>query len=120
MSARQREHFRVILQRKQLELIQEVDRTMDHMQGEITNLPDPTDQASQAEEFGIVLKMRERERHLFLKIAQALRRIESEDYGYCETCGAEIRLARLEARPEASECIDCKTLSERQEKQLLG
>ena len=54
----------------------------------------------------------------FKKINEALDRIEDGDYGYCEKCGEEVGVSRLEARPTAELCIDCKTLDEIREKQL--
>jgi DnaK suppressor protein len=55
---------------------------------------------------------------LIKKIDESLKDIESGDYGFCETCGIEIGIRRLEARPTATLCIDCKTLDEIREKQL--
>ena len=64
------------------------------------------------------LRNRDRERKLIKKIEETIAKIESQDYGYCESCGVEIGLKRLEARPTATLCIDCKTLDEVREKQL--
>jgi len=99
-------------------LMEEVDRTLDHMQHDAANFPDPTDRATQESEFSLELRTRDRERKLIKKIDEALSNIESGDYGYCETCGVEIGLRRLEARPTATQCIDCKTLDELREKQM--
>lgn len=120
MSAGQLEHFRKILEAWRSELMQEVDRTVTHMQDESTALPDINDRATQEEEFAIELRTRDRERKLIRKIEQSLQAIEEEDYGYCDTCGIEIGLRRLEARPTATQCIDCKTLAEIKEKQNHG
>jgi DnaK suppressor protein len=120
MSGEQLEHFRMILLRWRQELMEEVDRTMHHMQDEAANFPDPADRASQEEEFSIELRTRDRERKLIKKIDQTIDRIDQEDYGYCDTCGVEIGLRRLEARPTASQCVDCKTLDEIKERQQLG
>jgi len=98
----------------------EVDRTLNTMQDEITALPDVNDRATQEEEFAIELRTRDRERKLIRKIEQSLQTIKDEDYGFCETCGIEIGLRRLEARPTATLCIDCKTLAEIKEKQNNG
>ena len=98
----------------------EVDRTLNTMQDESTALPDVNDRATQEEEFAIELRTRDRERKLIRKIEQSLEDIKSGDYGYCETCGIEIGLRRLEARPTATQCIDCKTLAEIKEKQNNG
>jgi len=120
MSLPQREHFRSILGAWKQELMQEVDRTVHHMQDESGSLPDPNDRATQEEEFSLELRTRDRERKLIKKIDSTLERIEKDDYGYCDDCGVEIGIRRLEARPTATLCIDCKSLQEIKEKQLLG
>jgi RNA polymerase-binding transcription factor len=89
-----------------------------HMQDEAANFPDPADRASQEEEFSLELRTRDRERKLIKKIDQTLQRIEEDDYGFCDSCGVEIGIRRLEARPTATLCIDCKTLAEIKEKQV--
>lgn len=118
MNEAQIEHFRRILQNWKRELMREVDRTVHHMQDEAANFPDPNDRATQESEFSLELRTRDRERRLIKKIEEALEHLERGDYGYCETCGVEIGLRRLEARPTATQCIDCKTLDEIREKQL--
>lgn len=120
MSLPQRDHFRNILHAWKEELMQEVDRTVHHMQDESGSLPDPNDRATQEEEFSLELRTRDRERKLIKKIDSTLERIEKDDYGYCDDCGVEIGIRRLEARPTATLCIDCKSLQEIKEKQLLG
>ena len=117
MNEAQVEHFRAILQNWKSELMHEVDRTVHHMQDEAANFPDPNDRATQESEFSLELRTRDRERKLIKKIEEALTNLERGDYGYCETCGVEIGLRRLEARPTATQCIDCKTLDEIREKQ---
>ena len=118
MSPAQEEHFREILLAWKRELMEEVDRTVHHMQDEATNFPDPNDRASQESEFSLELRTRDRERKLIKKIDEALTRIEDHEYGYCEACGVDIGIRRLEARPTATLCIDCKTLDEIREKQM--
>jgi DnaK suppressor protein len=118
MNDAQLQHFSNILNNWKSELMQEVDRTVHHMQDEAANFPDPNDRATQESEFSLELRTRDRERRLIKKIDESLRDIESGDYGYCETCGIEIGIRRLEARPTATLCIDCKTLDEIREKQL--
>jgi DnaK suppressor protein len=113
-----RAHFTGILNTWKLELMQEVDRTVHHMQDEAANFPDPADRASQEEEFSLELRARDRERKLIKKIDQTLQLIEDNDYGWCDSCGVEIGIRRLEARPTATQCIDCKTLAEIKEKQI--
>ncbi len=117
MSPRQEEHFVAILKAWKRELMEEVDRTVHHMQDEAANFPDPNDRASQESEFSLELRARDRERKLIKKINETLKKIESHEYGYCEVCGEEIGVRRLEARPTATMCIDCKTIDELREKQ---
>lgn len=117
MSPEQGEHFRQILLAWRQSLMEEVDRTVHHMQDEATNFPDPNDRATQESEFSLELRTRDRERKLIKKIDEALARITDGEYGYCEACGVEIGIRRLEARPTATLCIDCKTLDEIREKQ---
>ncbi|GLP95628.1 RNA polymerase-binding protein DksA [Paraferrimonas sedimenticola] len=120
MSAEQHKHFRIILEAWRNQLREEVDRTVNHMQDEAANFPDPVDRAAQEEEFSIELRTRDRERKLIKKIEKTLQKIEDDDFGFCDTCGIEIGIRRLEARPTADQCIDCKTLAEIKEKQLAG
>lgn len=117
MNDAQKEHFRKILLRWRQELMSEVERTVTHMKDDSSNHPDPTDRATQEEEFAIELRTRDRERKLLKKIDDTLALLDTDDYGYCESCGIEIGLRRLEARPTATLCIECKTLQEMQEKQ---
>ena len=118
MSPAQVEHFRLLLLDWKHDLLEEVDRTVHHMQDEAANFPDPNDRATQEEEFALELRTRDRERKLIKKINDALAALDNNDYGYCEQCGVEIGVRRLEARPTATLCIDCKTLDEIKEKQL--
>ena len=111
-------HFRNILNLWKKELMEEVDRTMHYMQDEAANFPDPNDRASQESDFTLELRARDRERKLIKKIDEALQRLDNHEYGECETCGVEIGIRRLEARPTATLCIDCKTLDEIREKQM--
>ncbi len=120
MNEKQREHFKHILRNWKAELMQEVDRTVSHMKGEAANFPDPADRATQEEEFSLELRTRDRERKLIKKIDATMERIEQDDYGFCDACGVEIGIKRLEARPTANLCIDCKTLDEIKERQDLG
>ncbi|TGD70926.1 RNA polymerase-binding protein DksA [Mangrovimicrobium sediminis] len=120
MNEKQQEHFRAILLRWKSELMQEVDRTVTHMKDEAANFPDPADRATQEEEFSLELRTRDRERKLIKKIDSTMERIDQDDYGFCDACGVEIGIKRLEARPTANLCIDCKTLDEIKEKQELG
>ena len=117
MSAKQLAHFSAILTSLKEELGEDIDRTVHTMQDEATVFADPNDRASQESDIALELRNRDRERKLIKKINESLSTIESGDYGYCESCGVEIGLKRLEARPTASLCIDCKELEERKEKQ---
>lgn len=117
MSAGQHEHFRQMLLSWKQELMEEVDRTMHHMQEDAANYADPSDRATQEEEFSLELRTRDRERKLIKKIDKTLDNIDRDDYGFCESCGIEIGIRRLEARPTATQCIDCKTLAEIKERQ---
>ncbi|MCF6193143.1 MAG: RNA polymerase-binding protein DksA [Kangiellaceae bacterium] len=118
MNEKQVVHFRSILDAWKLQLMEEVDRTVTHMKDEAANFPDPVDRASQEEEFSIELRTRDRERKLLKKIGQSIQDINDEEYGYCESCGIDIGIRRLEARPTATLCIDCKTLDEIKEKHV--
>ncbi len=118
MNPTQTEHFRQLLLNWKRNLMEEVDRTVHHMRDEASNFPDPNDRATQEEEFSLELRTRDRERKLVRKIDEALLTLDTGDYGYCEVCGIEIGAKRLEARPTATLCIDCKTLDEIKERQL--
>lgn len=120
MSDAQIEHFRKILKAWHGQIMEEAERTKSQMQDDVTNFADPADRATQEEEFSLELRNRDRERKLLKKIELTLQHLDSGDYGYCETCGVEIGLRRLEARPTADLCIDCKTLAEIREKQMGG
>jgi DnaK suppressor protein len=120
MSKSQLNHFRTILNEWKTELSQDIDRTVHTMQDELTSYADPNDRASQESDMALELRNRDRERKLIKKIDETLRNIESQDYGYCTGCGEEIGLKRLEARPTATLCIDCKTLDEIREKQMAS
>jgi len=117
MSVTQRAHFRRVLETLKGELSQDIGRTVQAMQEEATVFADPNDRASQESDMSLELRNRERERKLIRKIDETLVRIDKDDYGYCGKCGVEIGLKRLEARPTATLCIDCKTLDEQREKQ---
>lgn len=120
MNEDQLEHFKKILDAWRVQLREEVDRTVTHMQDEAANFPDPVDRAAQEEEFSLELRTRDRERKLIKKIEKTLQLIEDDDFGFCKSCGIEIGIRRLEARPTADLCIECKTLQEIKERQLAG
>lgn len=118
MSPRQLAHFKLILESWKQELLDEVSRTVHHMQDETINHPDPNDRATQETDMALELRSRDRERKLIRKIDETINRIDNHDYGYCDECGVEIGIKRLEARPTAELCVDCKSLQEIREKQL--
>ena len=118
MNDEQIEHFRQILLNWKLSLMEEVDRTVGHMKSDATNFPDPNDRATQEEEFSLELRTRDRERKLIKKIDESISKLDEDEYGYCDGCGVEIGIRRLEARPTANLCIECKTLEEIREKQI--
>lgn len=120
MNENQRAHFRKLLLAWKQELMEEVDRTVNHMKDEAANFPDPADRATQEEEFALELRARDRERKLIKKIDGTIELIDADDYGYCEQCGVDIGIRRLEARPTATLCVDCKTLDEIKERQITG
>lgn len=118
MSATQLEHFKKLLLQWKEELLREAEVTVQDMQASSANFPDPVDRASQEEEFNLELRTRDRERKLLKKIEEALQRIKENNFGYCDDCGSEIGTKRLEARPTATQCIECKTIAEIREKQI--
>ena len=120
MSSKQLEHFKQILIHMKEELGRDIDKTVSAMRDESTVFADPNDRASQESELATELRNRDRERKLIKKCNEMLAKIETGDYGYCEACGIEIGLKRLEARPTATLCIDCKTLAEIRERQMAG
>jgi DnaK suppressor protein len=120
MSAAMKKHFLAVLIDWREHLKEEMQKTFDHLKNKGESYADPIDRASQEEEFAFELRTRDRERKLISKIAMSLDLIKQGDYGYCYACGIEIGVKRLEARPTATHCIDCKTLDEIKEKQLGG
>ena len=118
MNSKQLKHFRAMLEGIKLGLGIDIDRTVHTMQDEATIFADPNDRATQESDMALELRNRDRERKLIKKIDETIAKIDSGDYGYCESCGVEIGLKRLEARPTATLCIDCKTLDEIREKQV--
>ena len=118
MNSKQLTHFRKILTALREEMADDIDRTVHTMQDEATVFADPNDRASQESDIALELRNRDRERKLIKKVNESLASIESGEYGYCESCGVEISLKRLEARPTATLCIDCKTLEEIRERQV--
>jgi DnaK suppressor protein len=115
MSSAQLDHFKNKLNSWRDQLVSDAESTISHIQEDSAQVADINDRATLEEEFALELRTRDRERKLIGKIDKTLHIIEMGDYGYCKTCGAEIALVRLEARPTADECIDCKTIAEKKE-----
>jgi DnaK suppressor protein len=120
MNEAQQAHFQAILEAWKQQLLDEVERTVSHMRDDANHYADPADRATQEEEFALELRTRDRERKLIRKIDKTMDLIRNDDYGFCEQCGVEIGLRRLEARPTATLCVDCKTLEEIREKQRVA
>jgi DnaK suppressor protein len=118
MNPKQLDHFRQIMNDIKAGLGKDIDRTVHTMQDEATVFADPNDRATQESDMGLELRNRDRERKLIKKINEMLAKIDAGEYGYCDNCGVEIGLNRLEARPTATLCIDCKTLDEIRERQV--
>jgi DnaK suppressor protein len=118
MNPRQRAHFKTMLEDMKRDLSRDIERTVHTMQDEATIFADPNDRASQESDMSLELRNRDRERKLIKKIDETIARIDAGEYGFCESCGVEIGLKRLEARPTATLCIDCKTLDEMRERQV--
>ena len=118
MNKKQLVHFRGLLLAWRKELLDDLLRTVHQMRDEMDVHSDPNDRASRETDISLELRSRDRESKLVRKIDEALERIDTGEYGYCEVCGVEIGVERLEARPTAELCIDCKTLDEIREKQM--
>jgi len=119
MNPKQSAHFRNILLAWKTNLLDEVSKTIHLMQDENINHPDPNDRASQETDMSLELRNRDRERKLLKKIDSTVARVDNDDYGWCDRCGIEIGIRRLEARPTAELCVDCKTLNEIKERQMI-
>lgn len=112
------EYFKVLLSERLEELLSQADSTVSGMTAQKENFPDPTDRASLEADRNFMLRIRDREHKLIKKIKKALDRIENGTFGICDTCGEDISIERLKARPVTTQCIDCKTKEEAQEKAL--
>ena len=120
MNKNQQKHFLGMLTAWKEALVEEQEKTEQLIQQDQSNFPDSLDRAAKEEEFMLELRKRERERKLIGKIDLSLKDLADDLYGYCESCGVEIGIKRLEARPTATKCIDCKTVDEIKEKQQFG
>ncbi len=120
MSSAQQKHFKELLHAWRIRLSAKIDEAVSQLKDDPKHFADLNDRATQEEEFTLELKARDREADLMIRIDEALKRLHEGEYGYCEECGIEIGIRRLEARPTATECIDCKTLSEMRQRQAGG
>lgn len=111
-------YFRELLTERLQELLGHADDTVSGMTRQKENFPDPTDRASLESDRNFMLRIRDRENKLIKKIKKALDRIENGTFGICDSCGEDIALPRLKARPVTTLCIDCKTKQEAMEKAL--
>ncbi len=112
------EYFRILLSERLQELLSHADDTVSGMTHHKEHFPDPTDRASLETDRNFLLRIRDRENKLIKKIKTTLERIEDGTFGICETCGEDISVARLKARPVTTQCIECKTKEEAMEKAL--
>ncbi|MCX5887311.1 MAG: RNA polymerase-binding protein DksA [Proteobacteria bacterium] len=116
MDKGKQEYFRLFLRQQLDELISEAEKTVVTMTDKEEHFPDPTDRASLESDRNFLLRIRERERKLILKIKEALKRIDDGTFGICEICGGKITEERLKARPVTTQCIECKMGEEAKEK----
>jgi len=120
MDKERQDYFRKKLEQMYNDLLSEADKTLSEMTGQNDKYPDPTDRASAESDRSFELRIRDRERKLLSKIKSAIERIDNNDFGICDSCGDEISLERLEARPVTTLCIECKTKQENHEKTHAG
>lgn len=110
--------FKKHLEGRLEELLSQAGDTVSGMTTPKENFPDPTDRAALEADRNFMLRIRDREHKLIKKIRQALARMETGDYGICDSCGEDISIKRLKARPVTTQCIDCKSKEEALEKAL--
>jgi len=118
MNKEETERFRTMLSKQLEDLLKEADDTVTGMSNQKESFPDPTDRASHETDRSFMLRIRDRESKLIKKIKKTLARIEEGTFGICDSCGNDISIKRLEARPVTTQCIECKTNAERMEKAL--
>ena len=118
MKKKDLDFFKELLTQQLEELLHQADDTVSGMTAQKENFPDPTDRASLEADRNFMLRIRDREAKLIKKIKSALERIDNGTFGICDSCGEEISVKRLKARPVTTQCIDCKTKQEAQEKAL--
>ncbi len=116
MNPRQKEYFRRKLMAWKEEILRESRSTLSNLQEDVGSLPDLADRASTETDRALELRARDRQRKLINKIEAALRRIDEDEYGYCEETGEPISLARLDARPVATLSLEAQERHERSER----
>ena len=120
MNDAQRAHFRSILETWRKNLLTEAHSTLETMRSSKEGLADEVDVAAYEENFRLELRARDRELKLIRKIDMSIEALKEGEYGFCDDCGTDIGIARLEARPTATKCVECKTIAELKEKQLIN
>jgi DnaK suppressor protein len=118
MKKKDLEFFRALLTERLENLLAKASDTVSGMTDEKASFPDPTDRAAMEADRNFLLRIRDRERKLIVKIREALDRIDKGTYGICEICGEDISVKRLKARPVTTQCIECKTKEEARENAL--
>jgi len=118
MKKKDKEFFKEYLTERLEDLLNQADNTVSGMTETKENFPDPTDRAALEADRNFMLRIRDREAKLIKKIKSALERMENDTYGICDSCGENITLKRLKARPVTTQCIDCKSKEEALEKAL--
>jgi DnaK suppressor protein len=118
MKKKDKEFFKEYLTERLEDLLNQADDTVSGMTETKENFPDPTDRAALEADRNFMLRIRDREAKLIKKIKSGLERMENGTYGICESCGEDISLKRLKARPVTTQCIDCKSKEEALEKAL--
>jgi DnaK suppressor protein len=118
MQKKSKENFKKHLTERLEDLLNQAGDTVSGMTETKENFPDPADRAALEAERNFMLRIRDREAKLIKKIKEALERIENDTYGICESCGEDITLKRLKARPVTTQCIGCKSKEEALEKAL--
>ncbi|MGH1455682.1 MAG: RNA polymerase-binding protein DksA [Alphaproteobacteria bacterium] len=112
-----KEYFRQQLIAWRNDLIKESEATInDTLRSTELQKPDLADRASAETDHALELRTRDRERKLISKINSTIRKIDEDDYGYCEESGEPITIARLKARPIATLSIEAQERHERMEK----
>ena len=116
MNEQQIDFFRARLQAQKDDLLSNAGETTEHLREDTTIVPDPADRATIEEEHALELRTRDRERKLLKKISQALNRLDTGEYGFCDETGEPIGLPRLLARPTATLSLEAQQRRELKQK----